>query len=62
MGKHQHKRATEAGDREEKVPYLVFRYCRNKCFACSECGWFWGPAHDKLAGQPAHFGMEKTHE
>jgi len=34
-------------------PYLIFRYCKEQCFACPQCGYFWGPGHDKWQGLPA---------
>lgn len=35
-------------------PYMVFRICKEQCFKCKECGWFWGPGADKLAGKPVY--------
>jgi len=40
--------------------YLEFKYCKDKCFACKQCGYFWGPDH-KDHGKPAQFGTE-AHE
>lgn len=28
---------------KEEKPYMVFRLCKNKCLACNECGYIWGP-------------------
>lgn len=39
-------------------PYLQFRTCKDKCLACNQCGYFWGPDNKKLNGQPAKFGVE----
>lgn len=31
-------------------PVLQFRYCATKCFEphCKECGYFWGPGHERV--------------
>lgn len=26
-------------------PLLVFKMCKDKCFNCKGCGYFWGPEH-----------------
>lgn len=38
----------------ELKPYLQFKLCKDKCFSCKNCGYFWGPAHE-LNGQPVVF-------
>jgi hypothetical protein len=44
-----HKRAKEEKD---EPPYTVFKYCKDQCFACNECGLFYGPgAGELLNGQ-----------
>jgi len=50
------RRSTEETEEKKKI-WLVFRTCKARCLACGECGYFWGPDHDKLAGQPARFGI-----
>lgn len=57
---HNSKRRLEGLCKEcaDKKPYLVFRYCKKQCFACNECGYFWGPGHDKLDGQPVRFSPD----
>lgn len=35
--------------------YMEFRLCKNKCFACNECGYFWGqgfPDEDQRGKRP----------
>ena len=27
-------------------PYTVFKTCRDECFACNECGYFWGSGQE----------------
>jgi len=49
------KREPQLGeDGKPKPPTLVFRTCKAKCFACKECGYFWGEgAREELRGKPA---------
>ena len=46
-------------DKEPEPPWLVFRYCKDKCLACKQCGWFWGPSHPR-AGEPTQFGLTRS--
>jgi hypothetical protein len=40
----------------ESKPYYQFKYCKKQCFACKECGYFYGPgAHESLQGKPVVF-------
>lgn len=39
-------------------PLYVFRSCKDECFVCNECGYFWGPG-SPLNGQRAIFGVYK---
>lgn len=41
-----------------KESYLIFHLCKNKCLACNECGYFWGPDNKAMNGQPAKFTQE----
>jgi hypothetical protein len=42
----------------ELKPYVQFKYCKTQCFACKECGWFYGSgAKPELAGKPVIFGQ-----
>lgn len=43
-----------------KDSYLIFRLCKDKCFACNDCGYFWGPDNKAMNGQPAKFTPEPT--
>jgi hypothetical protein len=37
----------------ELKPYIQFKTCKNQCFACKECGLFYGPgAGEDKAGRP----------
>lgn len=57
MNKHDKHEKKE----KDEPPYLVFRYCKKQCFACNECGYFWGPgAPDGIAGKPATWTEEKV--
>lgn len=57
------KRRKPDGDGSEPKPVtLEFRYCKAKCFACRECGYFWGPgAREDLRGKPACFPAAAGH-
>lgn len=37
MGKHD---KPDKGEEKEEKPTFAFKYCKTKCFACKECGWF----------------------
>jgi hypothetical protein len=42
----------------ELKPYAQFKYCKRQCFACNECGWFYGPgAKPELAGKPIKWSL-----
>ena len=37
-------------------PYISFRYCAKRCFACKECGYFFGEgAGPALQNKPVVF-------
>lgn len=42
---------------KEAKPYTQFKYCKEKCFSCNSCGWFYGPgAPEELVNKPVMFG------
>ncbi len=45
----------------EQKPYMQFKMCKDKCFKCKGCGYFWGPGNEQLNGQPVIFsgGIKK---
>lgn len=40
-------------------PYTVFKTCIDECFACNECGYFFGSGHPTIAGQPLYSNREQ---
>lgn len=42
----------------QKKPYYSFKYCKAQCFACKECGYFYGSG-SVLEGKPVMLGHER---
>lgn len=52
MSNCKHNRGTGLCAKCKEIPpYHQFKLCKNKCLACNECGYFWGPGNKKLDGQ-----------
>lgn len=47
-----HKKKKREVDPDAK-PHIVWQTCAAHCFDCPQCGYFWGPEHEKWPGQPA---------
>jgi len=50
------KKAKKRESPRDEKPYLVFRVCKASCYACNECGYFWGPCRgeeDPMVGKRA---------
>lgn len=52
--------AKKKHDNDDNKPVWVeFRLCKTKCLACKQCGYFFGPGHER-AGSPVIFGHENV--
>jgi hypothetical protein len=44
----------------ELKPFAQFKTCKDQCFNCKQCGWFYGTgAKEDMAGKPIVWGMSK---